>query len=190
GWRPHAQLPPPDERFWSDGATASIEASFGAGSLHASGGRLLGLRVQRDGATTVFIRVDSAIGAGLGSSTAALRAGEQRAVVVSFAMDAHRRPTSLVVHTVTRDDARASLRGTHGRASAGAGAGGGLLTELDATLDLRDRRSSAAAVAFVAALRNPPAPGELKTRVAALREQVARAGIVDRRTYALTTSSF
>jgi hypothetical protein len=64
------------------------------------------------------------------------------------------------------------------------------VVELDATLDLHDPRNRAAAVAFVAALRDPLAPGQLRRTAAAVRERVARAGAVDRRTYALSSSAF
>src|SRR5262249_2819039 len=62
-------------------------------------------------------------------------------------------------------------------------------TETDATLDLHDAANRRAAAAFVAALRDPLAATALARRAAAVRAQIASAGVVDRRTYALTSTA-
>jgi hypothetical protein len=188
GWRPHAELPPPDERWMSQGAAAKLEAPVGIASLKASGDVLLGARVRRDGATTWFMQLDAAIAGELGFDHALLGAGADAGIesVVSYTLDAERRPVELALQTITHGELHGSLRVGRG----GAGAGDGLVTELDATLDLHDADNRAAALAFLDALRDPLAPGGLRRGAAAVHERLARAGIIDRRRYALSSSAF
>lgn len=190
GWRPHAELPPPDELYMGHGAIGRLNAPLGPAALHASGGRLLGARLRRDGSSTWFLQLDAALGADVELAPQTLSPSWQHQAVVSYTLDARRRPVELVIHTVARGAARGILRGTRGAGRAGLGAGRALLTELDATLDLHDAQNRAAAAAFVDALRDPLALAELRRRAAAVRERVARAGIVDRRTYSLASSTF
>ncbi|HEX4807001.1 MAG TPA: hypothetical protein VFU94_13975 [Conexibacter sp.] len=189
GWRPHAQLPPPDEQYMGHGAVAQLQASLGPATLKSFAGELLGARERRDGGSTWFLQVDvdAALEIALGPMRASPNA--QRQAVVSYTLDPHGRPTQLLVHTAARGGGRVGLRAGSDR-RAGGGAGGQLVTELDATLDLRDARNAAVARAFVAALRDPLATGRLRRGAAALHERVAQTGSVDRRTYALVSSRF
>jgi hypothetical protein len=114
-------------------------------------------------------------------------ADRARTTVVSYALDARGRPAELVVHTVVRDAGGAALRAGGGRASARGGAGAARVTELDATLDLRDARNRVAASAFVRALRDPLDVRRLQEGALALGDRIARAGVLDRRTYALSS---
>jgi hypothetical protein len=191
GWRPHAELPPADELYMSEGLAAALKVPLPPGlpTFRASGGALLGTRVGRDGSSTWFLQLDSAVGAEVvrGPGTATL--GHERQAVVSYTLDAQKRPVELVIHTVVRNAARGALRGARRGTSAGAAAGGVLVTELDATLDLHDARNRAVAEAFVGAFRDPLAIGALAHRAVELRERVEQVGVVDRRTYALSSSA-
>ncbi len=184
GWRPHPKLPSPDEQYVGGGAVARLQASLRPATLKSSAGALLGARRRRDGGSTWFLQldVDAALDVALGA--ARVRPNGQRQAVVSYTLDPHGRPVQLVVHTVGRGGARAALRATRD----GGDGGGQVVTELDATLDLRDARNAVAAQAFVAALRDPLATGRLLRAAAAVRERIAQTGAVDRRTYALTSS--
>ncbi|MBS1868939.1 MAG: hypothetical protein JSS99_04695 [Actinobacteria bacterium] len=189
GWRPHAELPPPDERSVARGGLAQLKVALPVAALGGSAGALIGASTRRDGGSTWFLQVDAGfdLAAAVGPGGAA--AGREGEAVVSYSLDAQGRPSRLVVHTVTRFGAAAGLRGIRGVARAGTGAGAQLVTELDGTLDLHDARNRAAADALVAALRDPLALGALARRAAAVRERIARAGVVDRRTYALSSSA-
>jgi hypothetical protein len=189
GWRPHAELPPPDEVYVGAGAAARAGASLGLATLQASGGGLLGARLRRDGSSTWYLRVDSALLGGIERPARTLTLGRRRQAVVSYTLDARRRPLELIVQAVARGGADGGLRGPSAGARAGLGAGAALVTELDATLDLHDLRNRAAAEAFVGALRDPLALGELERRADALRERIARAGVADRRRYVLSSSA-
>jgi hypothetical protein len=190
GWRPHPELPPPDEWYVGHGAVAHAQASLGAAALQASGSGVLGARLRRDGSSTWFLKLDASAGADIALGPATLGAGGGRQAALSYTLDARRRPVSLVVHTVARGGARVGLNGERSGAQAQLGGARTLVTELDATLDLHDSRNRAAAVRFLATLRDPLSLGELPRRAVALREQIARAGVVDRRTYALQSSAF
>jgi hypothetical protein len=190
GWHPHAELPPPDELSMGHGLAAKLTVPPALASVRASGGGLLGARLRRDGTNTWFLQLDGSAGGDLELDQDTLGAAWQRQTVLSYTLDAHQQPTRLVIHTVGRTGGRGMLRGARGRLKGGIGAGGARVTELDATLDLHDARNRAAAAAFVAALRDPLAPDELRRSALAVRERVARAGAVDRRTYALSSSAF
>lgn len=190
GWHPHAELPPPDELYMGQGAAAKLEAPLGLATLRASGSGLLGARLRRDGSSTWFLQLDTAVGADVELTPELWAPSLQHQAVVSYTLDAQRRPVELVVHTVARGALGGMLRGARGGRRAGAGAGGALVTEVDATLDLHDPQNRAAAAAFVAALRDPLGLARLKRNAAAVREQIARTGAVDRRTYALSSTAF
>jgi len=190
GWRPHAELPPPDEQYMGRGAAVRLQASFGPATVRASAEALLGARQRRDGSTSSFLQLDAgaALDIALGPDKATPSAQGQAAV--SYARDPQGRPTQLVVHTVLRGGASVALGGVRGVARAGLEGGGQRVTELDATLDLHDPANAAAAKALVAALGDPLATGALGRAAAAVGARVAQTGAVDRRTYALTSSSF
>lgn len=190
GWRPHAELPPPDEQYLDRGTAASATAQVGPLAAHASGGRLMGMRLRRDGRVTWFTQLDATLGAELGLEPAAVAAERTRATVVSYTLDAQHRPVELVLHKVATGGIGAALRGTPGRATADLGAGTVGVTELDATLDLHDARNRAVAAAFVAALRSPADTRRLRDRTAAVGRRIASTGVVDQRTYALSSSAF
>ena len=172
------------------GGAAKLAVPLGFANLHASTAALLGARLRRNGSNTWFLQLDASAGADLELEPDTLGPTWQHQTVLSYTVDAHRQPTQLVVHTVARAGARATLRGERGRMKGGIGAGGAHVTELDATLDLRDPQNRAAAVAFVGALRDPSALGALRRSAAAVRERVALTGEIDRRTYALSSSAF
>lgn len=189
GWRPHAELPPPDEEWDGDGAAAELEASLGAATLRAAGEGLLGLRRGRDGERTWFMRVGAGVGAELVRGVGVGIDGERQAVV-SYTRDARGQPLQLVVHTARQGGVGGALGVTRRGGRIGADEDGGVLTELDATLDLHDASNRAVADAFVSALRDPLARSALVARAAALRTRIAVAGIIDRRTYTVSSSAF
>jgi hypothetical protein len=190
GWHPHAELPSPDETYFDRSAVATLKASLGPGSLHASDGSLLGVRFGRDGSSTWFAQVDATTGAELELGAATLGTTSQRQSVVAFTFDAQRRPVELGLHSVMRIGGVGAARGERGHATATLGAGGARVTEIDATLDLRDPQNRAVAAAFSRALRDPLAVDGLQRRAAAVGDRIARTGVVDRRTYALSSSAF
>jgi len=190
GWRPHAQLPPPDETYTAQGGLADLKVPLIVATAEASGGALVGARTRRDGSSTWFLQLDVAYGLRAVLGADALSAGRQRQAVVSYSLDAHGHPSQLVIHAVTRTGGRVTLGGSRGSLSGKLGGGGQRVTELDGTLDLHDAQNRAAADAFVKALKDPLATGELTRRAAALHQRIADAGIVDRRTYGMTSSAF
>jgi hypothetical protein len=190
GWRPHAELPPPDETYVAHGGLAALKLPLIVATVDADGGALIGARTSSDGSSTWFLQIDAGYGVEAALGPDSLTASRQRQAVVSYALDAGGRPKELVVHSVTEAGAQAALRGVRDGRSARGGGGGELVTELDGTLDLHDAQNRAVADAFVAALKYPLATGVLKRRAVALHERFASAGVVDRRTYALTSSAF
>lgn len=190
GWRPHAQLPPPDELFMNHGVAARFEAALGRVRPEASGSGLLGARLRRDGRSTWFLQLDAVAAAQLAGGPTSVGADAQGQAVVSYALDAQRRPLRLTIHTVARAGAGGGPTGSRGGWSGALGARAGLIVERDATLDLRDAANRAAASSFVAALRRPLALGALRRSLAALRERIAGAGVVDRRLYAVSSGAF
>jgi hypothetical protein len=191
GWRPHAELPPPDEEYLGAGDAVSLIASLGPASLHASsGGSVLGMRVGRDGASTWFVQLDAALGAELALGAGTLGAGSQRRSVVAYTLDARRRPTELAIQTVIEVGGSGAVSDEHDRAKAMLADGGAHVTELDATLDLHDPRNLAAAAAFADALRDPRQIDALQRSVAAVKERILQTGVVDRRTYELSGTAF
>jgi len=190
GWRPHAKLPPPDERYVGHGAAAKLEASVGPAALKTSAEALLGARQRRDGSTTWFLQLDAGAALDIALGRDLVSPSAQRQAVVSYALDPDGRPTQLAIHAVARNGARVAARAAGGSGRVGGGASGQRVTELDATLDLHDPANAAAAKALIAALSDPLATGRLRRAIAAWHERVARTGSVDRRTYALSSASF
>jgi hypothetical protein len=188
GWRPHAELPPPDEQYLDHGAMLLLGAPREL--AHVSADALLGARLRRDGTSTWYLqaRVDAGgAAAGLLGTTGA---AAQRQVVVAYTLDGRGQPLELSVQSAVQGGAVGKVAGARGRWTAGAGAGAALVTEHDATLDLRDPRNAAAARGLIATLRDPGAYGGLRRAVAGVQQRIARTGVVDRRTYALTSSDF
>lgn len=190
GWRPHAELPPPDAVTIGRGTAASLSGSLGPATADASNGAMLGAQLRRDGGSTWFVRLDAALGAELGLSAWTLGAGAQGQAIVGYTLDARRRPTQLAIRTVARTEAAGGVRAGGGRTTAALRGERAQAIELDVTLDLRDARNRAAAERFVAALRDPFALAALRRSAAAVSERVKRAGVVDRRVYALSGSAF
>lgn len=187
GWRPHAKLPPPDDRYMTHGGLFGVKLPK---LLEGSAEALIGARIRRDGTSAWFVQIGAKLGAVAAFGQDAVDASEQRQVVVSYSVDADGRPSRLVVHGTTWTGGRVTLRGSRRGLSGTLAGGGQLVTELDETLDLRDAQNRAVANAFVGALKRPWATGELKRRAAALHERIASNGVIDRRTYAATSSSF
>ena len=190
GWRPHAQLPTPDETYEEGGETATLNASFGLGGFAPAtlGGEqteVLGRRTRRDGATTWYLRLTRAVTAGLELPGTRASWTRERRAIVSYALDAHGRPAKLGVLLAGEGRADVASIGKHGVRGA-AGSGDGDVTELEATLDLRDRANRAAAAGLLDALRASRTLDVLTASVRALAARLALGGQLDRRTYALT----
>jgi hypothetical protein len=190
GWRPHRELPSPDEEYHAAGGLAELKVPLIVAEVDGSAAALIGARTARDGGSTWFVQIDAKLGAEVALGPDSLTASGERQAVVSYALDAAGRPAQLVVHTVDQGGASATLRGRRGDRSASGGGGGQLVTELDGTLDLHDAQNRAAADAFVSALRHPLATGTLRRAADALHERIASTGVVDRRAYAMTSSAF
>jgi hypothetical protein len=190
GWRPHAELPPPDEVTIGRGAAGSLVGSLGAASVGTSAGTMLGAQLRRDGSSTWFMQLDAAAGAELGLGAGTLGAGSQRQTVVGFTLDARRRPTQLALRTLATTGAAGGVGAAAGRTTAALRGERAQAFELDGTLDLHDARNRAAAEAFVRALRHPRALAALQRAAAALSERIERTGVVDRRVYELSGSAF
>jgi hypothetical protein len=186
GWRPHPQLPPPDELDEEGGATASLGASLGlpgrSGSASATATAVLGRRIERDGATTWYLRADAATTAGLHLPAAALAGDAAGEAVLSYGLDAHGRPLALGVHLAGRAGATATAGNARGAHVDGQRAA---VVELDATLDLREPENRAAAAALLDALGDPARLGAAPRRAAALGRRIAQRAQIDVRTYAL-----
>lgn len=190
GWRPHPELPPPDATYAAQGGLAEVNVPLVIASVKGSGSVLVGARTVRDGGSTWYLQLDVGYGLEAALGEDALTAGWQGQSVVSYTLDAYSRPSRIVVHSVTRAGGGAAFRGARSRLRANVKAGGQLVTELDGTLDLHDPQNRAAADAFIKALRHPWERGQLQRRAAAFHERIAAAGVVDRRTYELASSSF
>lgn len=186
GWSPHAKLPPADEHYMAHGGLLGLKVPK---LFDGSADALIGARTRRDGTTTWFVQIGQKLDVVPAFRKAAVRAGRQRQTVVSYSVDADGHPIQLVVHGVTWTGATLAVSGSHKGLTGRLGGGGQFLTELDGTLDLRDAWNRAVADAFMKALKHPWKMGELRQRAAVLHQQIAAAGIVDRRTYALTSST-
>lgn len=188
GWRPHEQLPEPDEVHAEGGAMATLSGAFGLGA-GGEASAVVGRRVRRDGETTWYLRLSGkAIGqlALPGAEVVAAGAGQ---ALVSYRLDAAGRPLSLGVHLAGDGSGRAGLAG-QGRRGAGSGSGkaglnrGGAV-ELDATLDLGDPADRAAAAGLLDALRRDPR--SVPAHAAELGARFATRGQIDLRRYDLSS---
>jgi len=189
GWRPHAVLPPADAISFDRSSTTQLGASLGPVGVEVMQSRTLGVQRLRDGSSTWFVALDDAAGAAL-LPTAQLGIGAGGERVLAYTRDAQRRPVSLTLESVVDGAASGALGVTRGRVAADASGALGQLTELEAKLDLRDTRNLAAATAFMAALRDPFAVARLQRSTAALVRRISSAGVVTRRTYAVSSSAF
>ncbi|HEU4702875.1 MAG TPA: hypothetical protein VFS37_10365, partial [Conexibacter sp.] len=189
GWRPHAVLPPADAITFDRGSVARLGAALGPIGLEAAQGRAMGVELLRDGGSAWSVALDAAVGAAL-LPAARLGIGAGHELVLTYTLDARQRPVSLAVKTVKDGGAFGAVHPARGGAVAGASGAVAHLAELEGTLDLRDARNLAAAVAFKAALRDPFAVARLQRSAAALGRRVASAGVVSRRTYAVSSSAF
>jgi len=190
GWRPHAELPPPDEVEIGAGRAATLSGSLGPAGAHASNSALVGVRVRRDGGSTWYVQLEEDAGAVLSLGGATLAAGTRRESVAAFTLDARSRMTKLTLQQFAETEGAGSASGGRGPSSAHIGAAGGRVTELDATLALRTARDRAIATAFATALRKRSSIDVLRRRLAAVSPLVERSAVIDRRTYALTRSGF
>jgi hypothetical protein len=198
GWRPHAQLPPPDEEHVEGGALATLRGAFGRGGDpldgQASAQAALGRDRTRDGATTWFVKLDAAVAAKLELPVAELRGGSGGEAVVAYALDAQGQPSTLTV-TLAGEAAggatakgRAGAKGGHnGRGGADASRGG--VVEVAATLDLHDPANRASAAALVDTLGGDPQLPSALQRAAELGARIAGHGQIDVRAYALDGSA-
>ncbi len=189
GWHPHAQLPEPDEVFTEAGVLAELSSSLGLASARGSAAAVLGVRHARDGTSTWYVRLDGAASAGLGLPSGGLDVGASGRAIVSYALDAQRRPISLGVQLAGRIGANASAGAARDDMHATAGAGRATAVELDATLDLHDPANRAAATALLGALIDPRTDGGPIARAAALGRRIVANGEVDRLRYALRRST-
>ncbi|MBB4664475.1 hypothetical protein [Conexibacter arvalis] len=188
GWRPHPQLPEPDEVHAEGGAMATLSGAFGIGG-GGDASAVVGRRVRRDGETTWYLRLSGKATAELGlpGAEAVTAAGGQ--ALLSYRLDAAGRPLALGV-TVAGEAAGRGALGGEGRRRAVRGGGkassnrGGIV-ELEASLDLGDPDDRAAAAALLDALRSKPTA--LPRRAAALGARIVQRGQIDLRRYAVTT---
>ncbi len=198
GWRPHAELPPPDVEHVEGGALATLGGAFGLGgqpvTVKASASAVLGRDRARDGATTWFLRLGSTLTAQLDLPVAELHGGVEGDGVLAVALDADGEPSRL---TVTL--AGEASGGVTGRAEKEAEAGHrgtgsahesrGEVVEVDATLDLHDAANRAVATAVIDGLREDPLSSALLSRTGALGARLVTAGQLDVRRYALDGSA-
>lgn len=187
GWRPHAVLPPADEVSFERGQSGQLSGTLGIAGLETYSDQVVGLRVRRDGGSTLYLGFDTTVGAAL-LSAAGLGAEHRQQAVAAFTLDARHRLRELSIETVGGGAASATLQLSGERAWVRAHGDAGLVTEATATLDLRDRRNRAAAVSLWRTLRGQLAPERLRRSAEAAERRIARNGVVDRRTYALTSS--
>ena len=188
GWRPHEQLPEPDEVHAEGGAMATLSGAFGLGT-GGDASAVVGRRVRRDGETTWYLRLSGKASAQLGLPGAELVAGGGGQALLSYRLDGAGRPLALGVHLAGEASRRAALAGQGRRrgGSAAGKAGGtrGAAVELEATLDLGDAEGRAAAAGLLDALRRDPRSAP--ARAAALGALIAARGQVDLRRYDLTS---
>ncbi|MDO8186664.1 hypothetical protein Q5424_15970 [Conexibacter sp. JD483] len=196
GWRPHAQLPPPDATYEEAGAAARLDQLLGSGTASGQLSGVLGRRRARDGATTTYVRVDGSLLAQLNLPVGAVDGGIGGGGVLAIARAADGTPRSLTVsvaanaagHAALAGRARARRAGSQGGSGVGGGSAQadllrGALVELEASLDLSDPANLAAASALVAALADPAALPDLPQRAATLGARFERAGQIDLRAY-------
>lgn len=195
GWRPHPELPEPDERYEQGGDLGRVVAELSLGRLRARGeggaGRVVGSRIRRDGERTEYVRVDGALGATLTASALVLGGEGARRTVLSVRRAADGRPLELGVHTVVERSGTAHLGGnaTVARAAGSGGAGRrvGEVVERDATLDLTDPAVRAEVAALLAGLDGEDGDG--RRAADALRARIERDARIDERRYVATSDA-
>lgn len=189
GWRPHPELPGADEVFSESGPVTALTASLGAGAgIGARAQALLGRRWRRDGSRTWYLRLDATATADL-QLPAALGAGAGGDAVLGYEVDADGRPRSLTLSLVGQLEGQAAASHAAGPARAALAVGGGVLLELDATLDLREPATRDAAVALLQALTDRTKLALVPRRVRALGREIVRHAQLDRRTFAMLRTS-
>jgi hypothetical protein len=187
GWRPHAELPEPDEIFAEAGPTATLTASLGLGARAGVDAKaLLGRRVRRDGGRTWYVKLGAVATAALELPGSELAAGTGGGAVLSYELDAAGRPRALGVALAGEMRGRAQTARALGSARASLGVGTGLLVELEATLDLRDPANRAAAADLLDVATDPRA---LLHRARILGERIARHAQLDRRFFAASRTA-
>lgn len=188
GWRPHAELPPPDAEYAEHGVAAALTATLG---LRAGGeaSALLGRRLGRDGERTWYLKLGAAATAALGIQGGELIAGGRHDALLAYAVDRHRQPRSLRVTVAGTLHARAAVGGALGAGRAAVAASHGLLVELEATLDLRTTANRAAAAGMLEALTSPAALSRLPDRARVLGARIARHAQLDRRLYSVARTA-
>jgi len=188
GWRPHAELPEPDEVYDEGGFAGQLTAAFGPAHGSLAAGALLGHRRARDGGSTWYVQLDAQAATGLALPHVGLDASADGEVVLGYELDAARHPRALHMNVAgaLSADAQLSLGGTH---TAAAAEGRGRLVELDATLDLRDSANRAAAAGLLDALGNPAAITTILARARALGRRIGQDARIDRRTYVVRSDA-
>lgn len=196
GWRPHAELPPPDATYEEIGGAARFEQLLGGRQWSGQLKGLLGRKRERDGSSTTYVRLDAELLAQLALPLGAFegRAGAEGVLSIERAPDGT--PRTLGVGVAGSGAGRAAAKG---RAGAGAGRGGsgggeadvlrGALVELEATLDLSDAGNLALASAVVDGLADRHAWSDLPRRAAALGERFLSDGQIDLRAYRTSASA-
>lgn len=196
GWRPHAELPPPDEVHEEGGAVGRLTAKLGLGErgdATAEAGALMGTRTARDGATTWYFKVSASLAARLGIPAGELAGAGAGSAVVAYRTDARGEPLQLGVTLAGEGSGRGALAPAVGRGVARGRGGGsldrGAVVELDATLDLTDPDNLATATALVDALTDARRLPALGDRLAALGRRIDSHGQIDLRAYELDRSA-
>jgi hypothetical protein len=188
GWRPHAQLPEPDETYAEAGATAQLTASLGL-DWKADASAILGRKRGRDGATTWYLQLDAATTASLGLTAVASSGSVGGEAVLAYGLDPHGRPRSLDVQLTGGIGADLQVDRAYRAAGLTAAGGAGGVVELEAGLDLREAANRTAAAGLLAALTDLDSSSALPARARALAQRIAEQGQLDRRVYALTRTA-
>ncbi|HST38831.1 MAG TPA: hypothetical protein VLK58_04955 [Conexibacter sp.] len=133
GWRPHEQLPEPDETFEEGGASARLQAGFGlgdrTGEVNGKAGAMLGRRAARDGTTTWYVQLSGEAAAQLDLSAGELALAGTGEAVLAYEVGADGRALSVGVAVAggfagnAGAEAEKDGRGVAG--AGGAGKGGG-----------------------------------------------------------------
>jgi hypothetical protein len=184
GWRPHPELPPPDEEYAEGGPAALLTSTLGV-RADADASALLGRRLRRDGERTWYLQLGAVATAALELSGGELIAEARPSAVLAYTADRDGRPRALVVTTAGVLHAGAVADGAlgAGRGSLAAGLGG--LVELEATLDLRVAANRAAVAGVLEALTSPALLPRLPERASRLGSRIAGHAQLDRRLYAV-----
>jgi hypothetical protein len=195
GWRPHEQLPEPDEVFAEGGVSAKLAASFGLGAAPSeagvSGSGVLGRRTSREGATTWYVALTADAAAELNLPIGAIELAGDAQAVLAYEVDADGKPQTLRISVAGEASGRTSLalglrgRGRLSSADGRAGELAGGVVEVEAALDLTDPALRATAADLLDALDEPRA---LPGRVRALGANIADRAQIDVRTYRTRSS--